>query len=286
MAAVEKLCEVCSRQAVVYCEVDRAYLCAGCDEHVHGANLLARRHFHRWIQEQARIPLLCTGGARGGEVLQHSNHVGDKQIEAIGSRWGALAVRDSPESESIGNLKEGMQRNVLGNKALPEQLQNEEWPRVEDSNGKLKVIAPAKTPMDGMSKTSNANKPVSPWEGIEKQRRQMSLEIDIRKHLFSFPKQIFEKDMGELEESSKRLEEAMIRMNRLQMNSVGKQLIGWTRGLEDDSHRDVVGPQKDSGLSFVNMYNHSWRPICPRWVWVAKASNLQGERHPASRLEV
>jgi hypothetical protein len=53
------------------------------------------------------------------------------------------------------------------------------------------------------------------------------LEIDIRKHLFSSPKEDFEKDMGELEESSKRLEEAMLRMSRLQgCNAGGKLACG------------------------------------------------------------
>jgi hypothetical protein len=52
------------------------------------------------------------------------------------------------------------------------------------------------------------------------------LGIDIRKHLFSSPKEDFE-DMGELEESSKRLEEAMLRMSRLQgCNAGGKLACG------------------------------------------------------------
>jgi hypothetical protein len=95
MAAVERRCELCSRHAVVYCKIDKAYLCTDCDEQVHGANLLVRRHFHRRVQNQARTSLLGTGSAERVETLKNSFQNGGKPIEAIGSRWGCwlLGIR-------------------------------------------------------------------------------------------------------------------------------------------------------------------------------------------------
>ncbi|GMN58096.1 hypothetical protein TIFTF001_027200 [Ficus carica] len=37
-------CELCSSRATLYCQADDAYLCRKCDQWVHGANFLARRH--------------------------------------------------------------------------------------------------------------------------------------------------------------------------------------------------------------------------------------------------
>lgn len=37
-------CELCSSRASLYCQADDAYLCRKCDQWVHGANFLARRH--------------------------------------------------------------------------------------------------------------------------------------------------------------------------------------------------------------------------------------------------
>ncbi|XP_052207996.1 B-box domain protein 30-like [Diospyros lotus] len=37
-------CELCDSEAALYCQADGAYLCRKCDQLVHGANFLARRH--------------------------------------------------------------------------------------------------------------------------------------------------------------------------------------------------------------------------------------------------
>lgn len=48
----------------------------------------------------------------------------------------------------------------------------------------------------------------------------------------------------------------------------------------------MSGLKLDMGLSHTNIHDHSWRPIGPEWVWIAKATKLQGERFPASRADV
>ncbi|PON93281.1 B-box-type zinc finger [Trema orientale] len=42
-------CELCSSAASVYCQADDAYLCRKCDQWVHGANFLARRHIRCFL---------------------------------------------------------------------------------------------------------------------------------------------------------------------------------------------------------------------------------------------
>lgn len=49
-----KNCIVCQGQAEVFCHQDEAYLCLTCDEQVHSANVLARRH------QRTKLCELCT----------------------------------------------------------------------------------------------------------------------------------------------------------------------------------------------------------------------------------
>ncbi|XP_024380465.1 zinc finger protein CONSTANS-LIKE 3 [Physcomitrium patens] len=51
-----KSCDACHiSSAVVYCRADAAYLCAGCDGKVHGANKLASRHERVWMCEVCEV---------------------------------------------------------------------------------------------------------------------------------------------------------------------------------------------------------------------------------------
>ncbi|KAG6544697.1 hypothetical protein Mapa_013887 [Marchantia paleacea] len=51
-----KPCDACqSSSAVVYCRADAAFLCAGCDTKVHGANKLAQRHERVWVCEVCEV---------------------------------------------------------------------------------------------------------------------------------------------------------------------------------------------------------------------------------------
>ncbi|KAL2609603.1 hypothetical protein R1flu_028176 [Riccia fluitans] len=51
-----KPCDACqSSSAVVYCKADAAFLCAGCDSKVHGANKLAQRHERVWVCEVCEV---------------------------------------------------------------------------------------------------------------------------------------------------------------------------------------------------------------------------------------
>jgi len=42
-------CLLCGVTALLFCEVDNAFLCADCDIVVHGANVVAQRHKRTWI---------------------------------------------------------------------------------------------------------------------------------------------------------------------------------------------------------------------------------------------
>ncbi|XP_010449956.1 PREDICTED: B-box domain protein 30-like [Camelina sativa] len=47
-------CELCDKNATVYCEADAAFLCRKCDTWVHSANFLARRHLRSVICSTCR----------------------------------------------------------------------------------------------------------------------------------------------------------------------------------------------------------------------------------------
>jgi hypothetical protein len=70
-----------------------------------------------------------TGSAGRVETLKNSFQNGEKPIEAIGSRWGVLAVRDSPESETIGALNGGSS-SLSEHPGVP--LHPVEWPSIEE----------------------------------------------------------------------------------------------------------------------------------------------------------
>lgn len=42
-----KICELCRKEATIYCESDNAFLCWNCDDEVHGANFLVARHLRQ-----------------------------------------------------------------------------------------------------------------------------------------------------------------------------------------------------------------------------------------------
>ncbi|PKA67063.1 Zinc finger protein CONSTANS-LIKE 4 [Apostasia shenzhenica] len=44
MEGARRECELCDREASLYCEADAAFLCWACDAQVHGANFLVARH--------------------------------------------------------------------------------------------------------------------------------------------------------------------------------------------------------------------------------------------------
>lgn len=48
------VCIVCQVPAVVYCHNDDAFLCSGCDEKIHSASIVAKRH------ERVQICGVCT----------------------------------------------------------------------------------------------------------------------------------------------------------------------------------------------------------------------------------
>lgn len=86
-----RMCEMCptkqSNMATVYCSADVSYLCVSCDEEVHSANRLARRHVRRSLTEHdatdgssihddsdACVPDVSSGtSSKGTGVLTHAS---------------------------------------------------------------------------------------------------------------------------------------------------------------------------------------------------------------------
>ncbi|EOA17683.1 hypothetical protein CARUB_v10006054mg [Capsella rubella] len=63
-------CELCGKDAAVYCEADAAFLCMKCDTWVHSANFLARRHLRSVICSSCRkLTRRCLVGDKFNVVL-------------------------------------------------------------------------------------------------------------------------------------------------------------------------------------------------------------------------
>lgn len=45
----QRMCELCTAEAVAYCVADSAFLCLSCDARVHGANFLVARHVRKIV---------------------------------------------------------------------------------------------------------------------------------------------------------------------------------------------------------------------------------------------
>jgi len=187
-------------------------------------------------------------------------HGGEQPLEAIGVGWGALAIQD----DLCTPLPNGSMTRGEQNHGEQLELPGEEWPNLQKVTESVHPM-----PMDGNHKTRNLNKPISSWEVTNQQRQRIKLGAELKQHLFSFPNQQFKKELNELDEASKRLEEAMGRVSQVRWGSARADEIGQEKQIED-------GPESDRpvGFSHANMYSHSYKPIGPYWVWISKASAL------------
>lgn len=95
MVAVPRLCEMCPSTkpaaAVVYCDADSCFLCAKCDEDVHGANRLAQRHVRRPVAAMDVQP-----ASEESDIL-----VPDVSDEAISRQDGTGIDQDSIEGDAV-----------------------------------------------------------------------------------------------------------------------------------------------------------------------------------------
>ncbi|XP_015895718.1 B-box zinc finger protein 32 [Ziziphus jujuba] len=62
-----RVCELCSREAFLYCASDSAFLCFDCDVRVHGANFLVARHIRQSICSKCKD--LSENLVTGGDVV-------------------------------------------------------------------------------------------------------------------------------------------------------------------------------------------------------------------------
>ncbi|KAJ8759998.1 hypothetical protein K2173_010854 [Erythroxylum novogranatense] len=110
MKAKSRVCELCDREATLYCDSDAAFLCSACDFNVHNANFLVARHVRRLICSEcesitgygfsgARPPSVrrlscrsCSPGNEGG---------GEEEADSIScSSTLSLACISSAESQT------------------------------------------------------------------------------------------------------------------------------------------------------------------------------------------
>ncbi|KAL1220616.1 B-box domain protein 30 [Cardamine amara subsp. amara] len=76
-------CELCSENAAVYCEADKAFLCGKCDQWVHSANFLARRHVRRVICTACqKLSTLCLVGDSFNVVLPETRTIARREEDS------------------------------------------------------------------------------------------------------------------------------------------------------------------------------------------------------------
>jgi hypothetical protein len=139
----------------------------------------------------------------------------------------------------------------------------------------------------GARREVNRNKPISSWETSQIQKKQCAKwGEEIKRQLLQVQSYDVDKDLLDLDKSSRKLEEVMRKASE----------VRWGSAMEEDpclEQEAVVDPRNDDfglissmGLSHTSIHNHSWKPIGPRWVWISKASVAQGIGYPASKIDV
>lgn len=152
----------------------------------------------------------------------------------------------------------------------------DEWPALSPLQKSTNPVSKGKDKME-----VNLNKPISSWEITQVSRAKERLALEIKQHLFVSQKMVTADELQKLEESSCRLEQAMMKM--VQFQSSEKQGNFSTM---DETQTFEPEPEVGRGVTHASLYNHSWRPTGPSWVWISKASALQGVGYPASRYDV
>ncbi|KAJ6433162.1 hypothetical protein OIU84_020226 [Salix udensis] len=95
-----KVCELCKREADVYCDSDAAYLCFDCDSNVHDANFLVARHLRRVICSGCGS---STGNSFSGATPSLSRATclscspGDKELDSISYSFSSSSTLSSDD---------------------------------------------------------------------------------------------------------------------------------------------------------------------------------------------
>ncbi|KAB5539176.1 hypothetical protein DKX38_016709 [Salix brachista] len=93
-----KVCELCKREADVYCDSDAAYLCFDCDSNVHDANFLVARHLRRVICSGCGS---STGNSFSGSTPSLSRATclscspGNKELDSISHSFSSSSTLSS-----------------------------------------------------------------------------------------------------------------------------------------------------------------------------------------------
>ena len=112
---------------------------------------------------------------------------------------------------------------------------------------------------------------------------------EIKQHLFSAPSIV---DFHDLDVAASQLESALSRIPapRQDLNrspAVPDQGDGVLAGGGISNSVDGARPPSYSnGLSHEAIYDHSWKPIGPRWLWISKSSAVEGVGFPARKDEI
>jgi hypothetical protein len=84
-------------------------------------------------------------------------------------------------------------------------------------------------------------------------------------------------EISDLDESSKRLEAAMAKVSQVRWGSAKEAPMNRKQELGEEFEKGVSGPKLDMGLSHTSIYDHSWRPIGPEWVWTLRQLSYKGK---------
>lgn len=103
---VNRVCEMCTSSppapAVVYCDADRCFLCATCDEEVHQANRLAQRHIRRPAASVNPEQLFDSSDVLVPDVSDHTIHNhDDSDLSYIEKEPKDLGYTDFDEFEGV-----------------------------------------------------------------------------------------------------------------------------------------------------------------------------------------
>ncbi|PON53183.1 B-box-type zinc finger [Parasponia andersonii] len=111
-----KVCELCSEEASLYCHADSAFLCRSCDADVHGANFLVARHVRRTICSSC---FAFDGSFVSGAAYRRRNR---SELCRVCSSENSSLSSDSPSICVSSTTSESKRRRVEDRVVMKERI--------------------------------------------------------------------------------------------------------------------------------------------------------------------
>ncbi|XP_008803867.2 histone H3.v1-like [Phoenix dactylifera] len=176
-----KGCELCEREARMYCESDQASLCWECDAKVHAANFLVARHSRTLLCRTCQSPTPWrAAGARLGPTVSICDRcsrllAGGKQPPEIGR--DEAGGGEEEEGEGGGGYGELAEEEEEEEEEDEEEIEDEEE-ELEEEDGENQVVpwSPPLPPPPASSSTSEESSSRSS-NGFLKRMRENATEL-------------------------------------------------------------------------------------------------------------